>query len=213
VLPGAVPDLADRRVIDPDLAKEYLAAWCVDQGLYGTLLESALPGGQPLLPLDLSPLVHTMSTAIANAVRRESLSRGEDVVIAATMSSGQFADRLMLSLAKAAYSELLIVSVETDRATAHERAKQRWWEARVGGGLGGRLVRPDVIDLAYRSSDTISACRANATALVSKVRAGKTNLSRASMVIYDDAALDADSSPLRACRPLLNTDHCATSEN
>lgn len=151
VLPTAVPDLGSRLVIDPDTVKDYLARWCTEHGAYyADLLASALPDGGTLRPLELSPLLQTMSTEVADAVRRDALAQRMDIVVEATMASPAYGERLLLSLAKADYQALLIVSVETDQQTAHTRAVERWWTGRqTEPVLGGRLTahspdsRPD----------------------------------------------------------------------
>lgn len=76
ILPSAVPDLASRLVIDPDLAKDYLAGWCADHGRYAERLSVTLPDGGVLMPLELSPLLHSMSTEVCNTVRRIAFARG-----------------------------------------------------------------------------------------------------------------------------------------
>jgi hypothetical protein len=74
ILPIAVPDLSSRLVIDPDTVKDYLARWCTEHAaFYADLLSTSLPGGGTLGPLELSPLLQTVSTEVANAVRRDAL--------------------------------------------------------------------------------------------------------------------------------------------
>lgn len=203
LLPTAVPDLATRLVIDADIAKDYLARWSLDHGLYPELLGTPLPDGQPLRPLELSPLLHTMSTEAINLVRRDALSGHLDVVIEGTMASPAFGERLLLSLAKADYSELLIVSAETQRASAQQRAVERWWAGRRDDPeLGGRLVLPETIDAAYAASDETSLCRVNARALAATIRAGGTPIDSVTIAEYDDgqlARIDAD--PPQAVAP------------
>ncbi|MCL2424579.1 MAG: zeta toxin family protein, partial [Micrococcales bacterium] len=152
ILPAAVSDLAARLLIDPDEAKTYIARWCVEHGPYDDLLSQTLPDGDPLRPLELSPLLQTMSTEACNAVRRTALADGTDVAIQATMASTAYGERLLQSLAKADYDHLFLVSAETDRDTAHTRAKNRWWTSRHDGELGGRLVLPETIDAVYQVS-------------------------------------------------------------
>ena len=194
----AVADLAHRRVLDSDIAKRYLASWCVEHGLYGSLSTLVLPDGRPLQPLGLAPLLQTVSTEVINAVRHEAFATGEDVVIEATLASPSYGERLLLSLAKAEYTDLLVVSAETTRAEAHERVRDRWWLDRCADPLGGRLVGPETVDLAYAQDDAVSVCRAHAIALVERVRAGESTLDRASLVAYDDGKLAfADSDPPR----------------
>ncbi len=196
ILPSAVPDLTSRLVIDPDLAKVYLAGWCAEHGLYAEQLSVTLPDGRSLMPLELSPLLHSMSTEVCNVVRRTAFAQGLDVVVESTMVSPAYGERLLLSLAKADYQELMIVSVETDRETAHARAVERWWAGRAERGrLGGRLVLPETIDTSYPNTTVSSACRDNARALVGTIRAGSATLASVTIAEYDDgrlARIDAD---------------------
>ncbi|MDR1078628.1 MAG: zeta toxin family protein [Propionibacteriaceae bacterium] len=196
---NAVSDLARRRVIDPDMAKRYLAQWCAEHGLYPDLLATILSDDRTLQPMELAPLLQTMSIEVTNSVRRAALASSEDVVLAATLSSATYGDRLLRSLAKApAYTELLIVSVETSRATAHERVRSRWWAERGSDPLGGRLVTPQAIDAFYGSNDNMSRCRHNAMALLEVVRSEKTEFKRVSMISYDgDDLAFVDSDPPR----------------
>lgn len=199
-LRSAVADLGTRFVIDPDVAKEYLAHWCIDEGIYSELLTTEMPDGLPFMPLELSPVLQTMSTEACNAVRRVAFAAGMDVVIEATMASPAYGERLLQSLAKADYEQLLIVSVETDRATAHERAISRWWTGRqTEHQLGGRLVLPSVIDALYPTDSQVSVCRDNARSLLATIRAGGSSLENASLVEYGDDILTAvDADPPRA---------------
>lgn len=203
ILPAAIPDLATRLVIDADIAKQYLARWSAEHELYPDLLGTPLPDGDAVRPLELSPLLHTMSTESTNLIRRDALAGHLDVVIEGTMASPAFGERLLLSLAKADYGELLIVSAETDRSTAHERAVERWWAGRQDDpGLGGRLVLPETIDAAYAASAQTSLCRANARALVATIRTRQTPIDSVTIAEYDDgrlARIDAD--PPRAITP------------
>lgn len=198
LLSSAVPDLASRMVIDPDIAKDCLAQWCVDHDVYGDLLSTGLPDGGTVKPLELSPLLQTLSTESCNSVRRVALAARTDVVIESTMASPAFGERLLLSLAKADYDKLFIVSVEVDRVTAQSRAVSRWWQGRQGDpALGGRLVLPETVAAAYpaEEGDRESFCRRNARALVGIIRAGGTVIDKVSLAEYEDGALtrlDAD---------------------
>lgn len=165
ILATAVDDLSSRLVIDPDIAKEYLAGWCIEQGRYSDLLGTPLPDRGTFRPLELSPLLQTVSTEACNAVRRTAMSDRFDVVIEGTMVSTAYGDRLLRSMAKADYDRLHIVSVETDRETARERAVERWWQGRRDDpALGGRLILPATNDRAYPTGTARSVCRANSRA-------------------------------------------------
>lgn len=197
LLSSAVPDLASRMVIDPDIAKGYLAQWCVDHDVYGDLLSTGLPDGGTVKPLELSPLLQTLSTESCNSVRRIALAARTDVVIESTMASPAFGERLLLSLAKADYDELFIVSVEVGRVIAQSRAVTRWWQGRQDDpALGGRLVLPETVAAAYPAEEgRESLCRQNARALVGIIRAGGTVIDKVSLAEYEDdelTRLDAD---------------------
>jgi hypothetical protein len=201
ILPTAVPDLSSRLVIDPDTVKDYLARWCTEHpGSYADLLPTALPDGGTLRPLDLSPLLQTVSTEVTNAVRRDALAQRMDIVLEATMASPAYGERLLLSLAKADYQALVIVSVETDQRTAHARAVERWWTGRQADPeLGGRLVLPETIDAAYPGTGSVSVCRTSARNLAETIRADGSAIERVTIAEYDDGALARlDADPPRA---------------
>jgi predicted ABC-type ATPase len=195
-LSTAVEDVRSRLVIDADVAKEFLARWCVDAGTYSAVLSKILPDGRSVMPLDLSPLLQTVSTEVCNAVRRSALESGLDIVVESTMSTPAFGERLLLSLAKAACRQLIIVSVETDRETAHERARARWWAGRLDDHeLGGRLVSPEAVDAGFSDGDTVSSSRICARDLVRIIRSGGSTLDAVTLMEYDDGtlvAVDAD---------------------
>lgn len=203
LLPVAVPDLSTRLLIDPDVAKVYLATWCVRHGHYADLLASTLPDGRLVTPLELAPLLQTLSTEACNTVRRIALAAQMDVVVSSTMASSAFGERLLLSLAKADYDRLQIVSIEVDRATAHQRVIDRWWEGRnQDPATGGRLVLPETVDAAYGPDDSTSLCRLNARTLVSTIRSGGTVIESVTIAEYDGGTLSRlDADPPRGIRP------------
>lgn len=196
ILTTAVRDLSTRLVIDADVAKTYLAPWCAEQGYYTDLLGAPLPDGGTLRPLELSPLLQTVSTEVCNAVRRTALANRLDVVIEGTMASPAYGERLLQSLTKADYDRLHIVSVKADRDIAGRRAVERWWEGRTKDPqVGGRLVLPETIDRAYPTGREQSACRANARTLAATIRSGGTAVEHVTLAEYDNGAparLDAD---------------------
>lgn len=149
-------------------------------------------------PLGLAPLLQTVSTDVTNSVRRAAFANGEDVIIEATMTSPMYAERLLLSLAKTMYTDLLIVLSDTSRTEAHRRVVDRWWHDRETDPLGGRLIKPETIDAAY-NNDNASTCVENATALLNTVRSGTTILEHASLITYvNGELLSSDSYPPRA---------------
>ncbi|WP_448072459.1 hypothetical protein [Georgenia yuyongxinii] len=93
-------------MIDPDLAKEFLARWCADHGQYDELLSTSLPDGGTHQAPGLCPLLQTMSTAACKLVRRTALADRLDIVVEGTMASPTYGERLLLWLAQADYDRL-----------------------------------------------------------------------------------------------------------
>lgn len=158
-------------VIDADEIKKHLLTRAIRDGIYADLLDQRLPDGHPLLPAELASLVHTESSLIADEMRVHALRDGENVLIDTTLTwrpatgPGHGA-RLLDEVAKAGYERVEFLDVEVDKATALQRASDRWWEQRgntlrTGTGLGGRFVPPSFIESIYLP-DGRSASRINA---------------------------------------------------
>lgn len=151
------------REVDADKIKELIIRDELLAGTYSDLLERELSDGKPLMPLELSTLVHRESVAIASQVAAVSLRRGENIVIQGTLGWEGQTTAILKQLRGASYGELTIVDVEASLEVAIKRALDRWWSGRYddGSALGGRFVPTSVIESLYLNGS--SKCRANAT--------------------------------------------------
>jgi chloramphenicol 3-O-phosphotransferase len=98
-------------------------------------------GGEIFLPLELAPLVHDESSALAVALRDEAVEQGMNVVIDSVLWNIPAAIELGRRLDEAGY-EIDVVDVEVSYELSQRRTAARWREARsaYAGGLGGRWV-------------------------------------------------------------------------
>lgn len=184
-----VADFENRLVIDPDVARVQPARWCLERGVYAEVLETVLTDGLPVMILELSAALQTMSTEVANEVRRRAFSEGLAVVVEGTMSSRLYVDRLLDSIAKTEYTHAVVLSVESGLQASQALAVKRWWLGRQSGGLGGRLVDPTVIDRLYPDGTRESVCRRQAQYAAKQVADGRTSLSSLNLRLYDDGVL------------------------
>lgn len=161
-------DLSGYRRIDPDEAKKLLLDDAERHGVLSYRERLILPDGDPVSPLELSAQIHPFSTAVTDIVRHLALSAGENVVIEGTLSweplTGQYIDELFASN----YEGLDVVDVEAPLDFVVERARQRWWKGRRGGGLGGRFVSDEVVKGFYKQSPDESVCATNARILAER---------------------------------------------
>ncbi|MCX8454749.1 zeta toxin family protein [Paenarthrobacter ureafaciens] len=158
-------DLRGFRLIDPDDAKDMILDEAERHGLLSYRLNYTLPDGGPVGVREVASHVHVISTRTTNLVRQLALAAGENVILDGTLSweklPAQYIDELYLSR----YEEVDVVDVETHRASAIERARQRWWTGRLNDpAMGGRFVPDAVIEHCYQT-DTSSICAANALKL------------------------------------------------
>lgn len=164
---GMVEDLANWRVIDADDFKVSLVkhAFARPGPPYRSMLDRQLMDGRNVMPLELAGLFHRESTLLARRALNLVLARGEDVVIAGTLSWEPLVAEYATALAGAAYESLIVVDLATPREVAMERAKTRWWEGRLRGGMGGRFTPSAAIDSMYDALGR-SKCSRNAEDLV-----------------------------------------------
>lgn len=164
---SALGELIGWRRIDADVFKQQLIEHAVatDLGTYGKLLRILLPDGQPVAPMELAGLFHVESTRLAARALRLCLGNGEDVVIEGTLQWDGLVAEYSKALGRAGYDSLTVIDVATPLPVALERAKTRWWQGRLAGGMGGRFTPPDSIARMYDIKGN-SVCAANARALV-----------------------------------------------
>lgn len=175
-----VPELADYRVLDADIVKDFLIEDAIEDGLYDDLLTRELADGHPLAPRELAALVHRESTFLVEIMRKLCLGRRENIVVEGTLNWHRQGAEIFRQVADAAYSSLEVFGVEVAPQVAHRQARSRWWKGRTAWinrtePLGGRFTPPDAIDACYpdRHNDAeLSHCSQHALELIEFARAG-----------------------------------------
>lgn len=155
------------RRLDADDVKDHLLDDALATGLFDDLLSRTLADGRPIAPRELAALVHHESTQIWDALWRQCIGRGEQVIIEGTLSWPPLGEMLLSELRAAGYTAVRVIAVDVPESVAQERAISRWWPVRTANTdpLGGRFTPPDVVASAYLP-DGSCICTANATALM-----------------------------------------------
>lgn len=147
------------RELDADVFKRYLLEEAVADGTLQGLLPPDLraqPGeASRFYPFELSALVHRESTDfLFDAAMRESVARGDNLIIDGTLSWKSHAERLVGDLSRAGYT-IRVVDVEASQDVAADRIVERWREGLVqaleqpadpSAQLGGRWVPATAVD-------------------------------------------------------------------
>ena len=177
LLAEQVPDLAEYRVLDADIVKEYLIKQALEDGIYDDLLNYPLADGDPLAPRELAPLVHNESVRLIDQIRRICGSLRENIVIEGTLIWPGQGPTLFAELAEDDYASVCVFGMEVDKKVAHEQALSRWWTGRkqwTDGDhpLGGRFAPPAVIETCYTGGD-LSRCAQNALHVIDLAQSGE----------------------------------------
>jgi hypothetical protein len=160
----------DHRRIDPDEIKDLLLARAEGKGLLDDRRGHVLGDGSPVSIRELAGWVHSLSTDIADEVRRISLEMGENIVVEGTLKWAPLAGIYTRELAAQDYESLLVLDVEVPLETAIEQARSRWWQGRAAGdGLGGRFISDAAVG-AYYENGPVSACAVTARALYTQAQ-------------------------------------------
>lgn len=168
MLHNLVSDIAEYRIIDADIIKDRIIEQALTDGIFDHLLTAApLADGHSLAPRELAGLVHLESVTLADQIRRDCVSRKENVVIEGTLTWHEQGPNIFRELADNSYTDLEVYGIDIDRATAHEQALDRWWQCRRRwiAGLdpwGGRFTPSDAIDICYPPTGGESVCTTNA---------------------------------------------------
>jgi predicted ABC-type ATPase len=135
-------------VIDADEFKKRLLKEAIADKSYESWIKPAAvreleAAGERFHPMELSSLVHTESSILADKQRARALRGGQNVVIDTVLSSDTKARQIMGELERAGY-DVQVVDVEVPREVSEERIQERWRKgnerAERGEGLGGRWV-------------------------------------------------------------------------
>ena len=172
MLRNRISDINNYRVIDADAIKDHIIEQALTDGIFDHLLSAApLADGHPLAPRELSALVHLESVNLADRIRRECVSRKENIIIEGTLTWHEQGPKIFRELADNDYTDIEVFGIEIECAAAHEQALNRWWQQRgqcVAGlhPLGGRFVSSDSIDICYPSAGGESLCTVNAKGFI-----------------------------------------------
>jgi Zeta toxin len=168
MLHNRIPDIGEYRIIDADIIKDHIIEQALTDGIFDHLLSAApLADGHLPAPRELSALVHLESVNLADRIRRDCVSRKENVVIEGTLTWHDQGPNIFRELAENDYTDIEVYGIDIDHATAHEQALNRWWQLRckwIAGHdpLGGRFIPSDAIDICYPSTGGESVCTTNA---------------------------------------------------
>lgn len=158
---------AGARVVDADAVKLKLVEAAVSEGIFDALLSHRLADGYPIMPSELSSLVHDESVFLADRMMQRCLEAKENVVIEGTFAWPGLRRRYMKLLDMNDYSSVVLLDVEVDRETAMRQAHQRWANGRaeaIAGRntMGGRFTPRGAIHLLFEDEDGLSVCHQNA---------------------------------------------------
>lgn len=129
-----------------------------------------LEDGRRLQRGELSTLVHPLSTALADGVRRDLIETQVDIKVEGTLrwmespTVGQ-GPTLVRELEGAGYQQVSIVAVDTPSKLCLEGARMRWEVPRSQGNAGARYTPPDAVLSCFeigQDGDEISRCVNNA---------------------------------------------------
>lgn len=122
-------------VIDADDFKAALLKQAQEDGSYETFIKPQAvkdlerETGQRFYPMELASLVHEESSMLAADLRRDSIERGDNIVVDTVLSDEQKARDLGAMLHEAGY-DVQVIDVEVPYEVSEERIKGRWLEAR-----------------------------------------------------------------------------------
>lgn len=158
---------AGARVVDADAVKLKLLEAAVSEGIFDALLSHRLADGYPIMPSELSSLVHDESVFLADRMMQRCLEAKENVVIEGTFAWPGLRRRCMKLLDMNDYSSVVLLDVELDRETAMRQAHQRWANGRAEASagrntMGGRFTPRGAIDALFEDEDGLSVCHQNA---------------------------------------------------
>lgn len=166
-----VPKVEGCRRLDPDRVKELIIGRAVEDRIYEDLLCEYLADGRPVMPNELSGLVHEESVRLTDEIKRRCLLAGESVLIEGTLNWPPLIDVYLSDLARYRYDNLAIISVDVPKGVAWQRAEERWWMDRsdTSNLNGGRFVSRAVIEASYHVNGT-SFGRIHAVQLADRAR-------------------------------------------
>lgn len=153
--------------VDPALLAGAKEHW---DHLIAVAAPDVLEDGRQLQRGELSTLVHPLSTALADGVRRDLIETQVDIKVEGTLrwmespTVGQ-GPTLVRELEGAGYRQVSIVAVDTPSELCLEGARMRWEIPRSQGNAGARYTPPDAVLSCFeigQDGGEISRCLKNA---------------------------------------------------
>jgi predicted ABC-type ATPase len=162
------------RVVNADDFKDKLLLQAMDDGSYERHLmppevRRAQAAGERFYPRELASLVHEESSLLAKSAIRDSIRRGDNLVVDGTLSGQKSAGKLFEQLEKAGY-KVTVASVEAPRSATQSRIAGRWRggykrsetgtaKTPLDAKLGGRWVPGGLTTSLYPHGPRQSVCR------------------------------------------------------
>ncbi|HEX9229317.1 MAG TPA: zeta toxin family protein [Arthrobacter sp.] len=158
------------RRIDPDEIKRTLLDAAVADGRFEAVFSRTLADGHPIMPNEVSSLVHNESVFLTDRLIERCVEAQENVVIEGTLSWNGLPSRYLGLFSLNDYRKMTILDVEVDMTTALEQAYTRWAEGRTAAiagepNGGGRFTPRDAITKIYDAAGEHSFCNKNAVDL------------------------------------------------
>jgi len=129
-------DRSQYLTINPDNIKEEMASWGV------------VPDVECLTPMEASALAHEEASYIAKQIAIRARAEGMNIIWDITMSSYENTERRIDELRTSGYDQIdgifVDIPIEASVARADSRHRSDHEQYRIGEGLGGRLVPPEV---------------------------------------------------------------------
>ncbi|WP_375294979.1 zeta toxin family protein [Brevibacterium sp.] len=129
-LVNALDDRDAYREIDPDIFKQICLTIAEREGILDDWLGHTLADGRPLCRGELSSLVHTYSTDLADELEDRCYLKSESFIRQGTFSWPQLHSQYLNRLEDlGGYEGYQVVAVEIGRTQALAQADSRWWDA------------------------------------------------------------------------------------
>ena len=150
--------------VDPDLLAQARHHW---DTMITEHSPAPLADGKPLLRGELSTLVHPLSTATADNVRKRLVATKTNIKIEGTLQwmdpsgAGQ-GPRLIAELEAKKYKQVTIVAVDAPQEICLEGAHHRWAEPRSKGDASARYTPIEAVKTMFTPGNATSRCIDNA---------------------------------------------------
>lgn len=183
-LVNTLEDSANYRDIDPDVFKQICLTVAQREGILDDWLGRTMADGKPLYRGELSTLVHTYSTDLADGLERNCYRDGHSFIRQGTFSWEGLPSRYLNRLEDlGGYAGYQVMAVEIGRTQALAQADSRWWTDRTNGSDDTRYLPPSAINDLYSSPDaTYSRALDTAVDLLNRPESGEFDIARLTLL-------------------------------